>query len=232
MSTPSPDDSIRFLNNAFRLINSDVATQLWERGWAVTDPDAAQLEWFWPPTAPTGYAGLPDPHEQARLRRPGMIEPHRTPWTTPTRIRRSGDVWRVEYGSAIAQEPDELVEYDDGEALLNDLERIECWPMSVEETKRIRNERIVEVTYAAAHDDFYRAATITEPYASRLGEIIAWQRYEAERRRGPDSGHSATRMPASRRRGGSLSAQAQIVEAAAWASAVRTARAGGPDWSL
>jgi len=236
MSMFSPEERAEFLKNAFKLIGSDVATQLWERGWAVLDPAAEHLEWFWPPTAPTGHGGLPDPHENVRKLRPQMFQPHRTPWIVPTRITRSGGMWRVEYGAATAQEPDTAVDYVESEALLNDLERIECWPMSINETKRIREQRIVEVIYAAAHDQFYQAATITEPYASRLNEIQAWQRYEAEQLRQLASGHSlgqpAVEKPASRRRDGSLSAQAQIVEAAAWASAVRTARAAGNEQAL
>jgi len=77
---------------------------------------------------------------------------HQTPWTRPIRIARTGSLGRVEFGEAIAQQPDPPREHADDESLLADLERIECWPMDVEETRRIRAARIVEFVTAMAHD--------------------------------------------------------------------------------
>ena len=80
--------------------------------------------------------------------------------------------------------------------------------MDVEETRRIRAARIVEFVTAMAHDQHYRAAFLTEPYASRL---------------------------AAKSRPGDSTAQHLLVDAEAWASAVRTvrtARAGGEGWGI
>ena len=59
----SPDNDFRFEMNALRWIDADVASRLWTRGWAVADlaiEEGESLEWFWTPTAPVGYGGLPD----------------------------------------------------------------------------------------------------------------------------------------------------------------------------
>lgn len=229
--TPAPDDELRFVLNALRWIEADVASRLWTRGWAVADLNAGEgepLEWFWPPTAPVGYGGIPDWSDDVMMRRPEMFGPRQTPWTRPTRVTRAGSLWTLKYGEAIAQKPDALREYADEEILLADLERIECWPMTVEETREIQAARLLESTTANATDAHYRAVFRTEPYASRGNAIRAHQVFEDRSDRDARSAErpSVPRMP------GSLTAQQMLVDAQAWASAVRTARTGGSGWGI
>ncbi|WP_417219582.1 hypothetical protein [Arthrobacter sp.] len=228
---PSPDDELRFFLNASRWIEADVASRLWTRGWAVTDlfvSDGETLEWFWPPTAPVGYGGLPDWSDDIMRLRPGMFGPRQTPWMWPTRVTRTESVWTLEYGEATAKKPDTPREYTNDEALLADLERIECWPMTISETREIQAARLLESTTANATDAHYRAVFRTEPYASRGNAIRAHQLFEDRNDRDARNAErpSVPRMP------GNLTAQQMLVDAQAWASAVRTARAGGSGWGI
>ena len=224
-----PDDEIRFILNAMRWIDADVTSRLWTRGWVVADlavGEGESLEWFWPPTAPVGYGGLPEGVDEILQRRPQMFGPRQTPWTRPTRITGSGTVWTLKYGEATAQTPAAPRHYANTTALISDLERIECWPMTVEETHEIRAVRVFDVTTAIAHDDHYVAVFPTEPYASRGNVIRAHQQFEHAR----SQGATGVEPPAAARIRGDLRAQSMLVEADAWASAVRTARAGGDGW--
>lgn len=212
-NTDETDDAIRFAMRAYDWLHGQVAHRLAERGWVVSDlrvPDGQPLEWFWPPTAPVGHGGLPDWGLDAMRRRAEMYGPRQTPWSRPTRLTGSADgaAWLLEYGEAAARRPDPPRQYTDERELLADLERIECWPMSVAETRQVRAARIVEVTTAMAHDDHYRAEYPTEPYASRM---------------------DALRQPGGR---GDPTARRILLDAESWASAVRTARAGGAGWGV
>ena len=112
----SPEDEIRFILNAMRWIDADVASRLWTRGWVVADltvREGESLEWFWPPTAPVGYGGLPEWGDEIMQRRPQMFGPRQTPWTRPTRITGTGAVWTLEYGEATAQKPAARTRYLD-----------------------------------------------------------------------------------------------------------------------
>ncbi|WP_251021998.1 hypothetical protein [Streptomyces sp. ISL-10] len=159
------DDPICFTLGMLRFLGDDVASTLSERGWAVADPDVVPLEWFWPPTAPVGYGGLPEMASETMRKRPHLFGPRHTPWTAPTRLTKTGTTWTLEYGKAIAKSPDAPRAYADEAELRADLERIECWPMPVDEAKRLRAERIVAVTTAIAHDNHYLAVFPTDPPA-------------------------------------------------------------------
>lgn len=227
----TPDDEIRFILNAMRWIDADVASQLWTRGWAVADltvGEGESLEWFWPPTAPVGYGGLPEWGDETMQRRPQLFGPRLTPWTRPTRITGTGTVWTLEYGEAIAQKPAAPRTYRDTATLIADLEWIECWPMQIEETREIRAARLLDVTTAIAHDAHYLAVFPTEPYASRGNAIRAHQRSE----HAGSQGAAGIEPPPVARIHGDLRAQGMLLDAEAWASAVRTARAGGAGWGL
>lgn len=221
----SGDDEIRILNEGWRLLGSDVQAELVARGWAVADLDIGDdepLEFFWPPTAPVGYGREPDELPLSSGRTPEPTTPRQTPWTLPTRISRIGSGWRVEYGEAIAQKPDDPVEHADDKGLLRDLPRIEWWPMSVEEARELEHQRVLHATYADAYDDHSLGYSIqTEPYAGRLNEIF-------ERLRGKIQGTMAD--PDAWRWSGDLRARMRIIDGQMWASAVRTARAGGEGW--
>lgn len=225
------EDELYILQEGWRLLGQDVQSGLASRGWAVADltvRDDESLEWFWPPTAPVGYGGLPNWGDEVMQRRPEMYGPRETPWCVPTRITKVASGWRVEYGEAIAQTPDAATLHEDDASLLADLERIECWPMSIEETRRIRMERLYAVTAAAARDDHYQGFDITEPYASRINAIRPHLMHERSRAVGlPD-----TDPPSIPRPRGDLAAQMNLIGAEAWASAVRTARAGGEGWGV
>lgn len=228
---PSPDDEISFILNAMRWIDADVASRLWTRGWAVADltvDEGMPLEWFWPPTAPVGYGGLPDWGDEIMQRRPQMFGPRQTPWTRPTRITGTGTAWTLEYGEATAQKPAAPRNYVENAALIADLERIECWPMTIEETREIQAARILEVTRANAQDAHYRGVFPTEPYSSRTNVIRAHQLFEHLRAQGV----ADVEPPSTARMPGDLNAQGLLVDAEAWASAVRTARAGGDGWGV
>lgn len=225
----SPEDEIRFTLGALRLLRDNVESRLLDRGWAITDLDIADdeaLEWFWSPTAPVPHGT--ERRDEPALHRTRMHGPRHTPWKLPTRITRAGSRWRLEYGEANAQEPDAPREYADGEELLADLERIECWPMTLEETREIRMKRLYAVTSAVAHDDHYLGLALTEPYASRIERLHEHLRFEAERARGS----ADAKPPATLRPRGDLRARLALVDAEAWASALRTARAGGEGWGI
>lgn len=227
----STDDEIRMLKDGWRLLGNDVQAELIARGWAVTDLDVADdepLEFFWPPTAPVGYGGLPEWNNEAMAKRPQMYGPRPCPWLSPTRIARHGEGWKVVFGTAIAQEPDESIELDD-EELHRQLERIEWWPMTIDEARQLQMERLMHTTRAAAHDDHSLGYMIrTEPYEGWMREI-----YERIA-----SGQSITmgQVMAGDRKAlrwkGDLRARASLIEAEAWASAVRSARAGGVGWDV
>ncbi|MGW0364801.1 hypothetical protein [Streptomyces sp. NPDC002990] len=157
------DSLICFTLGMLRFLGDDVASALSERGWAVGDPDVVPLEWFWPPTAPVGYGGLPEWASETMRKRPHLFGPRHTPWTAPTRLTKTGMTWTLEYGKAIAKSPEAPRAYADEAELRADLERIECWPMPVDEAKRLRAEWIVAVTTAIAHDNHYLAVFPTEP---------------------------------------------------------------------
>lgn len=73
-------------------------------------------------------------------------------------------VGRSRFGTATGQEPDGSIELDD-EELYRQLERIEWWPMAVEEAKQVQMERLMHTTLAAARDASVRGYMIhTEPY--------------------------------------------------------------------
>lgn len=218
------DDEIRIIMDAARLLGDDVASSLWARGWRVTDLEVdseAPLQWYWPPTAPAGLGGHPELDED------GAHPAPETPWTIPTRITRQGNDWRVDYGAAAAQIAGRSELFSDGRALLDELLRIEFWPMAPEEAHRLRAGRIVEVTTAIARDDHYRACYLTEPYASRLEAINGHRmaEYYRGRKRGVE-------RPSTPRQQGDLTAQMVLIEADAWVSAMRTARAGGRGWGV
>lgn len=207
-----PDD-IRFLLNAYRRLREDAALRLWERGWAAANVDASdhqELERFWPPTAPVGYGRGSAPAGRGR---DGAELDEDNPWLRPTRIVGHDSAWEVEFGEATAQKPEASVNYSDSEALLVDLERIECWPMSVKETHSIRMARLFATTMAAAQNLHSPALDWTEPYLSRARQLQQELRRENERPPGA----------------GDVWARLTMLDAEAWASAIRTARAGGED---
>ncbi|MFV4913991.1 hypothetical protein PFZ49_10670 [Microbacterium lacticum] len=223
----SGDDEIHILNEGWRLLGSDIQAELVARGWAVANldiDDDEPLEFFWPPTAPIGYGRESDNPFSPPGRPPEMTAPRETPWILPTRIARIPSGWRVEYGEAIAQQPDDPVEYADDKALLDDLPRIEWWPMSVKEARELEHQRVLHTTYADAYDDHSLGYRIqTEPYAGRRHEIF-------ERLRGRIQVTMAD--PDAWRWSGDLHARLRIIDGQMWASAVRTARAGGDGWSI
>jgi len=227
----TPDDVIRFIVSAMKWIDPDVASRLWTRGWAVADLSVGRgepLEWFWPPTAPVGYGGLPDWGDETMQRRPQLFGPRQTPWTRSTRITGTGSVWTLEYGEAVARKPAARRIYRDTSTLIADIERIECWPMTIDKTRVIREARVFDVTTALAHDVHYLALFPIEPYASRRNRIRAHQQFEQARSQGADG----IKPPPVARIHGDLQAQSMLLDAEAWASAVRTARAGGAGWDL
>jgi len=221
-------EELRILQEGWRLVGNDVQVELVTRGWQVANPDVADdepLEFFWPPTAPTGYGRPSERHDYGTEPRPRARLPRSSPWTAPTRITRTEDGWRLTYGRAPAQKPGKPVTYRRDSDLLADLDRIEWWPMSAKEARRIQRERLYVVTAAMANDDHYLAFTITEPYASQMAELMDHLRFDAKRQQGLDTAEK----PASTRPRGDLHARLRLLDAAAWASAVRTARAGGDD---
>ena len=226
--TDPPPDEVRFLLNTLKWLRDEVELQLLERGWIPADVDVSDdepLEWFWPPTAPVGYGGLPDWGDELMQRRPQLYGPRQTPWTHPTRITKAVRGWRLEYGEAVAQKPARRRDYNDNSTLIADLERIESWPLSVDETRRIQNERLVYMVGAFARDDHFVAMNVTEPYASRINALRAHRSYEQARILGLES----SKPPDARPRG-DLTAHFLLIDSEAWASAVRTARAGGEGW--
>lgn len=227
----SADDEIRIDNEGWRLLGRDVPAELIARGWSVADLNVADdvpLEFFWPPTAPVGYGGLPEWSDEAAQKRPEMFGSRPTPWISPTRITRVGSAWRVEYGEANAQAPDAPIEHTEDQALLEDLPRIEWWPIPVEEARRLQHERVLHTTFADAYDQHSLDYQIrTEPFESRLREVY-------DRIRSKTSimlKDPVTRAdPEDWRWTGDLRARMRIIDGEMWASAVRTARAGGDDW--
>ncbi len=92
--------------------------------------------------------------------------------SAPTRLLQHPDgEWELEYGAALAQEPDQPHNYPDTADLLADLERIECWPMSLEEWRTEAMGRLWRTTVAAAENSHCLAVPITEPYGSRWDAI-------------------------------------------------------------
>lgn len=76
------DDEIRILKESIRLLGDGVQTTLLNRGWAPKTLDVADdqpIEWFWPPTAPIGYGGLPELSDLAIQKRPQMYGRRHTP---------------------------------------------------------------------------------------------------------------------------------------------------------
>lgn len=224
----SADEEIRRLTDAVRLFQDDVDSRLLARGWVVTDltvPDEVPLEFFWPPTAPVEYGGDPEPTDEAMRSRPTMYGTRITPWTRPTRITHAPEGWVVEYGEAPNLLPDQPARFAVGAELLADLERIECWPMSVAEAERLRMERVYSTTVADARDDHRFGFFPTDPYFTRMQELQAL--IFADRTRAPD--FSMDEEPPTPRPRGDLAAQLRLVEAEAWASEVRTSRLGSTE---
>lgn len=160
-------DEVRRLIEAVRLFRDDVESGLLARGWAVTDlavGDETPLEFFWPPTAPIGYGELPEPMDEAMRRRPSMYGTRTTPWTRPTRITQAVDGWVVEYGEAPGLQPDRPVHVTDGSALLADLERIECWPMSRRTVRRARRGHAATSQHASASSTRKRGRPTCVPH--------------------------------------------------------------------
>lgn len=215
--TFSSDDEIRFIKDSHRLLGHHVGSELLSRGWAVADlnvADEEDLEWFWPPTASLNYRGHPEwVHPSVRVR-PQMGGPRSTPWTAPTRITSAGGSWRVDYGETPALKPGTPCLYLDEASLLADLERVEWWPMTVQEAHQLQAERLLNVTTAWAWNNHYLSGDVTEPHGSRFDEISAIQELPREQ------------WPL-----GDLKARYLLVDAEAWASAVRTDRAGGAEES-
>lgn len=226
----SADDEIRHLVNAWRELSDDALSALLARGWARTNPHASgdePSEWIWPPTAPTSYRQFAEWYPTGmRLR--GLVQEFQTPWRKPTRLLQLKWGWRLEHGAALAQEADAARHYSDDAELIADLERIECWPMSVEETRREQRGRLWHTTTAAARDDHVLAPPITEPYGSRIDSIHA-ARTRPGQSRDDDSPVTPHDLPSDR---GRSYAQWALIDAQAWASAVRTARAGGEGWNI
>lgn len=225
-SVSAADDEIRILTESWRLLGDDVPTNLLDRGWRVADlevGDEEPLEWFWPPTAPVGYGGLPEWSDELVQHRPHLYGRRPTPWTVPTRISRSERGWLVQYGTAKAQQPDAPIDHDSDAALLADLERVEWWPMPVEEARQISMERLWTTTQAAAHDQHVLGSWLasTEPYAGRINEL----RTKMGKAVLMDSAGSWKSY-------GDIGPRMSLVDAESWASAVRTARAGGEGWDL
>ncbi|MFC6355218.1 hypothetical protein [Luethyella okanaganae] len=154
-----------------------------------------------------------------------MRVPRRTPWTAPTRLFQTPDeAWELRYGQTLAQQPHAPRRYVSEAELIEDLDRIESWPMSVEERRREELERLWTTTVADAHNEHYIGMPVTEPYGSRLDAIEARLASRDEARLDdPRSSDLAA---------GDIHAQRRLVDAEAWASAVRTARAGGRRWGL
>ena len=168
-------DEIRLLKESFRLLKDDVPTGLLARGWAVYGlhvDDDEPLEYFWPPTAPAGYGERPELSGRSVEAARELYRAGGTPWTVPTRISRTDAGWLVQYGEALAQRPDEPLEHTDDAALLSDLERIEWWPLSVDEALRIQQERLFAVTSDAAHDATTRGSA--SPSRTRAGLQHSW----------------------------------------------------------
>lgn len=232
-------EEIRILRDADRLVGDDVPTELVARGWEPRDldvPDHASgewssvewcsvewfsVEWYWPPTAPLGYGGrVEQPHPLAE-KRPLAHPARRTPWLCPTRITRSGSGWLLEYGSTSHHLPGEPVHIDDDAELIRDLPRIEWWPMSPKEARRLQINRVYSTTLADARNDFSQGYGMsTEPYESRLAQVA-------------HLAHGGA--PRSRReawlREGDLAALRRLIDAEAWAASVRSDRAGGTGWA-
>lgn len=117
-------------------------------------------------------------------------------------------------GEALGQKPGLSGWYLEEASLLADVERIDWWPVAVQEACRVQGERVMSVTTAWAWDNHYLSGIVTEPYGSRMDKISALRELPPEK------------LPLGR-----LDAPYLLVDAEAWASAVRTARAGGAEWS-
>lgn len=212
--TFSSDDEIRFIKVSHRLLGDHVGSELLSRGWVVADlkvDDAEDLEWFWPPTAPINYRGHPEwVHPSVRVRPQVAGHPRSTPWTAPTRITGAGGSWRVDYGETATLKPESPRRYLDEGSLLSDLERVEWWPMTVDEARRLQGERLLSVITAWAWNNHYLSGHLTEPYGSRFDEIPALRD-----------------LPREQRPLGNLDARYLLVDAEAWASAIRTDRVRG-----
>lgn len=220
------DGEARRLSETVRQMGQEVQVALLARGWAVTDArveDDQPMEFFWPPTAPHGYGRRPPEPAVVTRDRARLGEPEPTPWLMPTRIAQVDGGWRVQYGEATAAGVAEPALHRDNASLLADIEGIECWPMSVEESLRIRMERVFQATYAAAHNEHYLGFTYTEPYVTRHNLVMRQLRFE--KTQGGVPGADAVSSPPWPR--GDLNAQLLLIDAEAWASAVRTARAEG-----
>lgn len=197
---------------------------------AAATADPADPVWIlvWPPTAPPGLADAVEPPDPVAERWPELRRPRETPWTSPTTLTSVGDGWRLEHGATDARPADPAVVYPDDAALTADLERIECWPMGVDEWHRHRLDRLFVAVSAQARDDHYPGHTPTEPYASRLRELQRHLRAEHPR---PEAA-STRPAPSGPRPRGDLHARVLLVDADAWASAERTRQAGGAGWDV
>ncbi|MGJ9426403.1 hypothetical protein ACHABX_11250, partial [Nesterenkonia halotolerans] len=88
----------------------------------------------------------------------------------------------MDYGETPALKPESPRHYLDEGSLLIDLERIEWWPMTVEEARRLQGERLLSVTTAWAWNNHYLSGNVTEPYGSRFDEISALRGLPSEQR--------------------------------------------------
>lgn len=205
-------DRPQIVLDAAGVLGDKVADTLWSRGWMLADASTdsrAPLQWLWPPTC--------------------GAEDEESPWIAPTRITQRDGSWRVDFGATDAVRPARSETYIDADpdALQSQLDRIEIWPMPLAEAQRLRKTRIVEVTRLKTWKRLSRNFHWTEPYLGRLAKLQERQRREHQRtrRRAFDPGDMPLRQAY-------MAALETHIEASAWLSALRTARAGGKGWSI
>ncbi|MBM7795294.1 hypothetical protein [Pseudoglutamicibacter cumminsii] len=227
-------DDIELFMNAFSSVNQDIGGLLWKRGWLADTnvADDEELSWFWPPTAPVGFGGLPEWSGRLAKLPAGTLPPRRTPWTKPTTLRKVNGAWHLEFGQAPQLEARETTKYSNEYDLLQDLKAIECWPLTVEENRDIRMHWLYQAMKAESRHDHYRTVRPTEPYATRIEELQEHVDWENDALEAARTGRELPAPPQRARPHGDVKAKLLMAEAESWASAVRTARVGGPGWSI